>query len=75
MALGSTEPLTEISNKNILGGKGDLRVRLTSPPSVNRFCRKYWNLDASESHGLPQPVTGIALFFFLSSVYIQTYEI
>jgi hypothetical protein len=37
VALGSTQPLTEMSTSNISGGggvKGGRRVRLTSPPIV-----------------------------------------
>jgi hypothetical protein len=37
MAPGSTQPLTEMSTRNLPGGRGQKRVRLTtSPPSVSR---------------------------------------
>jgi hypothetical protein len=48
MALGSTQPLTEMSNRKFLGGKGCRRVGLTTlPPSVSRMSE---NVGASTSH-------------------------
>ena len=64
VALGSTQPPTEMSTRNIpWGGKDGRCVGLTTLPPF--MCRLSWNLGASTSwnpQGLSRPVMGLLYF-------------
>ena len=64
MALGSTEPLTEMSTRNILGGKGGRCVRLTTLLQSCAVVTRSGNLNFLESSGPLQVCNGTALHFF-----------
>jgi hypothetical protein len=57
MALGYTQPLTEMSTRNLIGVKSGRRVELTTlPPSMNRMSE---NVEASTSRN-PMGLTACA---------------
>jgi hypothetical protein len=67
MSLGSTQPLTEISTRNIPGGKerparkSDNLTAICEP--VSRLSRKCGSLNVSQLYGSSWPIIRIALPF------------
>jgi hypothetical protein len=64
MALGLTQPLTEMSTRNLPEVKWPTLKANNIPPSENRISGKCGSLDVLEAYGPPRPVTGIALLFY-----------
>ena len=61
MALGSTQPLTEISTRSISWGKGGRCIRLTTLPPSCAVVMKSGNLNFLESFGPLEACNGTAL--------------
>jgi hypothetical protein len=65
MALGSTQPLTELSTRNILGGIGRLARRADNlATACGLMVYKMWEPQHLKTLGPAQSVTGIPLLYF-----------
>jgi hypothetical protein len=66
MALGSTQTLTEMSTRNLPGGKG---LPARKADNLTAICEPIvwgkYGLDVPQSYGPSQPIIGIALPFYL----------
>jgi hypothetical protein len=74
MALGSTQPPTEISTRKLTGIK--LRPlhkaeNFTAVYCMSRLSRKIGNLDASQSYGSPWSITEVPLPFCVIRLFIR----
>jgi hypothetical protein len=73
MALGLTQPLTEMSTRNLPGVKGQTASKAENLTAIcePKLSRKYRSLDV---YGLSRPVTEIALRLFTYLItYLLTY--
>jgi hypothetical protein len=71
IALGSTQPLTEMSTKNLPGGKKRRRAGLTTlPHSMSRMSE---NVGASTSHN-PKSLHGLYRDAFVLAFSLSPYD-
>jgi hypothetical protein len=70
MAFGSTQPLAEMSTRNLAGGKGRPARKADNLTAIcEPLSRKCGRLNVPQLHEPPRPVTGIALPTFLPMIY------
>jgi hypothetical protein len=56
MILGSTQPLTEMSTRNLPGGKGRTARKADNLTAMSLLSRKRGGLDVSQTYRPPRPV-------------------
>jgi hypothetical protein len=62
MALGSTQPLTEMSIRNLPGGEGRPARKADELTAIcEPFSRQYGSLNLSQTYRPSRPLTGTAL--------------
>jgi hypothetical protein len=72
MALGSTQPLLEMSTRNVPLSKGRPARKADNLPAIcERLSRKCGSTDVSQPYGPPRPVAGIALHLLYMKIFNQ----
>jgi len=63
-AMGSTQPLTEMSTGNISWGRGGKGGRCVGPTNLPSLCADYLEIWEPQPSGNPRACTGILYPFF-----------
>jgi hypothetical protein len=69
VALGSTQPLTEMSTRSISLGKGGWCVRLTTLPPSSAVIMEFGNFNFPEPSGPLQACNGLLYLYLLYMLY------